>query len=795
MNCQNCIYQNYRRISPSPIKKARLAIVGMNPGTNEIAFDKPFVGPSGEFLNDMLTKHNLPKREDVFVTNAILCKPPEDEKIKKEAILNCQERLLNELTQVQPEVVLALGNVAVHALTGKFKAKITNVNGIVGSSELLEKIKIIPAFHPAAILRNPGFQKPFEEALLTVKKLLSGDTLDKPKGINYIFTPTKEELEEKLNWIMENCKGEILGCDIETTGLKPYSREVLYMGIAYREDEVVILYKDLIKSQIIKEFLSRKDLLFGWQNGQFDTIFLNNKLGLPAIINHDSMILHYCLNSYEGYHDLDTLSMRYLGVEPYSYKVKKYMTDDSGMKNVPRETLLPYLAKDCAYTKQLTQKFLPKVEKDKNLKKLYYRILIPGTNFLRDVQWNGFYVHKDYCLQLKNKLETKLSNLNDNLVKQFQPYWEPNVYQLETRAMSAPEVFNPSSIKQLGWMIYDRLKLNPRITKNTNKGKCVDKDVLNSLKGQHPAIDTLLEYRSIQKTLSTYVNGVLDNLDEDSRIRSQFWLTRTSSGRLASRSPNLQNIDRRPEIKNIFGAPEGRILIEADYKAIELRMLAHLSKDKFFTEIFKAGKDPHDEMARVIYGDNFTKEQRVKIKGLNFGIAYGRGPASIAEEFNMSIEEAKYLIRQWFERAYGAAHFLKKCEEYCKKGKTFVTIFGRKLRFGPSVKYIKDPAKLKHLLRVARNFPIQSPSSDLTFLSGMEIHKTIGNYQSMIVNLVHDSIIPEAPNNKKIAFDLMKDMKGTMERIPQEELHPEFDFPVEFSVGTSWGDMNKVEIQ
>jgi len=794
MNCQNCIYKNYRRISPSPIKKSRLAIVGMNPGTNEIAFNKPFVGPSGEFLNDMLAKHDLPDRSETFVTNAILCKPPDDEQIKKQAILNCQERLISELKQVQPEVILALGNVAMHALSGKFKAKITNVNGIVGSSELLKGIKIVPAFHPAAISRNPGFQQPFEEALTKVKRLLVGDYLEKPQGINHIFTPLKDELEEKLNWIIKNCKGEILGCDIETTGLKPYSRDILYVGVAYKDNEVLIFYRDLLGLQAVKDFFSNSNLKFSWQNGQFDTIFLNNKMGIPARIDQDTMILHYCLNSYEGYHDLDTLSMRYLGVEPYSYKTKKYMTNDTGMKNVPREILLPYLAKDCAYTKQLIPKFLPKVEKDKDLKKLYYRILIPGTNFLRDVQWNGFYAHKDYCLNLKDKFETKLSNLNDNLIKQFQPLWEPNAYQLETRAMSAPEVFNPGSIKQLGWMIYDRLKLKPRITKSTNKGKCVDKDILNSLKGQHEAIDTLLEYRSVQKTLSTYISGVLDNLDDDSRIRSQFWLTRTSSGRLASRNPNLQNIDRRPEIKNIFGAPEGKILIEADYKAIELRMLAYLSKDKFFTEAFKSGKDPHDEMAKSIYGDSFTKEQRVKIKGLNFGIAYGRGPESIAEEFGMSIGEAKYLIRQWFERAYGAKHFLNKCEEYCRKGATFVTIFGRKLRFGSAIRYTKDKAKLNHLLRIARNFPIQSPSSDLTFLSAMEIHRTINNYQSMIVNLVHDSVITEAPNNKKIAFALMKQMKNIMEKIPQEELHPKFDFPVEFSIGTSWGNMKRVEI-
>ena len=390
-------------------------------------------------------------------------------------------------------------------------------------------------------------------------------------------------------------------------------------------------------------------------------------------------------------------------------------------------------------------------------------------------------------------MEAEISLLNKELNRQFQPYWDPDQYRIDTRAMSIPKIFNPASNKQLAWMVYDKLKLRPGILKATNKGKSVDKAVIASLRGQHDAIDTLLTCRGKQKILSTYVIGVLDRLDPDSRIRSQFWLTRTVTGRTSSKEPNLQNISRNKTVKNIFGAPKGRILIEADYKALELRVLAHMSKDPFFTGVFKAGRDPHDEMSIVMFGKDFTEDERFKVKGLNFGIAYGRGARSVAEEFNISIWEARYLIREWFERTAGAKHFMEKCEEHLVAGRTFVTIFGRKRRFGSVARYAKDPKMLEHMKREARNFPIQSTAADLTLLAALAIHKVLPK-DCMIVNLVHDSIIIEAPNVKAVVMSLLQMMKNTMEQIPQKELHPQFEFPAEFSIGKSWGNMKGIEI-
>ncbi len=783
--CKKCPYNRFAKIPPTPIKKCEVAIIGEAPGQKEIAYRKPFVGPSGELLRKTLAIAKLPSMEEIFITNALLCRPS-DKSIKKEAILNCQGRLIEEITAVSPKLILAFGNTAVNSITNDFSLKITQVQGKVLYWHLNPDIKIIPVYHPAAVLRASGRYSTFRDTMIYAHNVLYYNQVKNPGITEYIELQKDKEIKDAVNFLLTQ-KSVITGNDIETEGLKPYGTPIMYYGNAYQKNKVFIFPAS--KLSLLKELFESNDLSFGWQGGQFDTAFLCRE-NLPARIDHDSMILHYCLNENEGFHDLDTLSMRYLGADNYSEEVNKYKDKQYGMKFVPKEILLPYLAKDCDYNKQLIDMFLPIVEADPLLKGLYYIILIPGANFLRRVQWNGFHVNKDYCIQYRAKLKKQINDLNKKMADHFKSLWDMDEYKKQTGAKTAPTIFNPNSTKQLGWMIYKKLRLEPLIHKKTNDGMCVDAEVMETLIGQHLTIDMLLEHRKLQKVLSTYVDGTLKHLDEDNRIRSQFWLTRTVTGRLASRKPDLQNIKRDNNVKNIFGAPDGKILIEADYKTIELRVLAHVSGDKFFIKTFQEGKDPHDAMSIVIFGKDFTKEQRVKVKGVNFGIAYGRTAYSIAKEFDIPEWEAQELVDEWFDRAREAKVYMDNCEEYLEEGRVFITPFGRKRRYGVINK--DDRKSLEHLKREARNFAIQSIASDLTLLAAMAIEPKLQKYNAMIVNLVHDSIIIEAPNDKKLVMELLNTMKEIMERIPQEKLHPVIPFPAEFSIGKSWGDMKEI---
>jgi DNA polymerase-1 len=262
----------------------------------------------------------------------------------------------------------------------------------------------------------------------------------------------------------------------------------------------------------------------------------------------------------------------------------------------------------------------------------------------------------------------------------------------------------------------------------------------------------------------------------------------TVTGRLSSRKPNLQNIPRDSKIKNIFCAAPGNVLIEFDYKGAELRVLAYLSQDDFLRNVFLTGRDLHDEVAAFLFGQNFTKEQRVKAKNVNFGIAYGRTHYTIAEEFKMSEIEAKALLDEWFRRAPKAHKFLLECDGKAERGEVLVTPFGRKRRFG----LISD-VKVQELRNEARNFPIQSIASDLNLSAGRNMESEISALKGMIVNLVHDNTIVEVKDDPAIIKEAILVGTKHMVNAPKIYLNTDVPFEVEVKVGKVWGELKGVE--
>ena len=220
--------------------------------------------------------------------------------------------------------------------------------------------------------------------------------------------------------------------------------------------------------------------------------------------------------------------------------------------------------------------------------------------------------------------------------------------------------------------------------------------------------------------------------------------------------------------------------------------MAYISQDKYLIDIFKSGKDVHNQTARDIFGENFTKEQRVKAKGINFGIAYGLTAQGLANDVNIPIHEAQYYINKWFENAKEAHKYLLQCDKDLEEGKVFTTLFGRKRRYG--LINMHDEKQLKHLKNEARNFAIQSIASDLTLLSAMAMENELLKYNATIVNLVHDSIIVEVANSKSVVTPVIDIITNTMQQIPKDRLRPDFPFPAEIAVGKSWGAMKGLKL-
>lgn len=769
--CNECIYKNCPKIPATPISQNDLMIIGIGPGDDELRKKVPFVGPSGRLLKESILHSGLPVNP--FITNALLCKPPKDKQVNKQAIQCCRARVFNEIEQVKPKMIIAFGNVPVASITENHSLKISTIHS---KPMHFKDILLIPLFHPAAVLRNMKNVQAFKDGMKYAGELFNGGELKNPGVTEYLVVDSDELAVKAVNFLS---KFEILFTDIETGGLDPYRCPILCIGFSYAKNRVIIFPDTFMKH--IRPLLS-SNIKLCWQRGQFDTYFLRTN-SFEANIDHDTQLLHYCLDESEGGHDLKTLAIRFLGADDYEKEVIKYKKKDRGYADCPRPLLYKYLAFDCDYEGQLFDIFLPKVESDPDLNWLYYHILLPGINMLRRTTQNGFYIDKVYTLLYKKKLENEIKALEAEIISQIGILWNREEYLKDTEAKSAPKLLNLKSTQQMAWILYDKIGIKPTIDADD---RCIDEKILNNVSYAHPFIPVFIQFKKKCKTLSTYVNGVLNNLGPDGRVRTTFSLQTTVTGRLSSSNPNLQNIDRKPEVKNIFSAPSGRILIEADYKGVELRLLQYFSKDKALEEIFINNRDPHNEMSEKIFGPNFTKDQRVAVKGLNFGIPYGRGYKSIAEEFNLPERDAKEMIIDWLNAVPQSKAYLENCEKMFLNREMFVTPFGRKRRWG----IVLNDMNLKN---EAKNFTIQSTASDLTFISAMILEEPLKKLNSMIVNLVHDSIIIEAPNERNIFNQVVDLICQVMENVPKDTLHPTIPFPAELKVGKSWGSMFEID--
>jgi len=762
--CKNCELNIYPQIPPTEPFSSNLAIVGGSTNNQELVAKTPFVGPSGQLLRETLSKVGF--TDTPYTTNALLCMLPEDVNIQRAHIAHCRSRVLSELAIVKPKIILALGNIALHALTNNYKLKI----GTCHSTPIpFGNGLIVPIYHPNSVLNSRGNYKTFLNGFLYARKLLDNPTHKKDPGKTEYIVADKLNIASILTLLK---RYPIISCDIETTSLDPKIAKILVVGIAYEKNKVVIFPPDMLP--YIKGVLSNCRTIY--QRLQYDTAVFSEH-GIEVEGQHDTLLQHYTLNENERGHDLDSLSRLFLGAKGYGFDV-----DKSKMAELPKEELYLLVAMDADYTLQLHNLFSPVIEKDTNLCSLYHKILIPGINFLRRMSQRGFYVRQEYLAEYHKELQGKLDILLSQVIDAFGPLWNREQYLEQTDAKSAPVEFNPNSPQQLAWIVYDRLKIIPSIHKKTKR--CTDKDIITDIESKHRGFTYLLKYKALAKLMSTYVKGIERKVDTDGRLRSSFSLQTTVTGRLSSSKPNIQNISRKAAIKNIFGAPEGRLLIEADYSQLELRLLAHFSDDDFLLETFNQDKDIHSAMAAEIYGPNFTKEDRTNVKPINFGIIYGISAFSVAQQLKISISEAQRMIDKWFERAPKAKQYLDDCEAQLSTGDPFVTPMGRYRRYG----IISDDQGLKN---ESRNFKIQSTGSDLNLLSAIGLEKSLLELDAFSVNLIHDAILVEAPNDREKVNKIRALVEGTMEQIPIEWLHPKIPFKVDISFGFKWGEMVK----
>lgn len=780
-NCTNCPNKAFPRIPASRVFEADFAVVGEAADNSEIANKKAFQGYKGNMVRKCLEVAGLTDTSKVFFTNALLCRPPVGKPINQQAVRNCKDRLLDELAQVNPKVIMALGNTPIQVLTANSKAKITHEHGRALRSPDLPGVPVIANWHPGKVARAPGDYKTFISATQYAVQTLKTGNVKEPPPSKFEIVDTDERLKEVVPFLALHT---LVAADIETGGFNPRRDKTLALGICYQPGQSFIFPSHMIPK--LKVLFQIDSIKWIWHNGKFDTAFLR-KYGLRATVHHDTILLHYSLNETSGTHDLGQLASQLLGAPNYKMSVKGYATaKESGYANVPPEILNPYLAKDVDYTFQIFHILYPRVCANPDLSKLYHELLIPASSFLQRMERNGMWTNIDSLEELRIRFLGEIEDVTNGIAEITAGMWNPERYVHDTGAKTAPAVFNPGSTKQLAWLLYDKMKLKP--LKRGNRS--TDEDHIIGYAGQHPFVDLILERRSLKKMLKTYVESVIKVRDDQGRIHSTFALHITATGRLSSRGPNVQNVKSDPQIKGIYQAAKGKILIEADYKAAELRVLADISGDVVLRQVFLDERDLHDEVAIKFFGPNFTRDDRMKAKTVNFGIPYGRTAQSLAEEFGIATREGQRMIDEWAELFPQAWAYLVSCDRAVLKGEVLVTPFGRHRRFG-----LVTADMLGGLQNEARNFRIQSISSDLTLSSAMALEKELDLvYGGKIINLIHDAILIEVDNIPHVIEAVARLLVTTMNRVPIDKLGTDVPFVTDLKVGPMWGSTKKYEL-
>ena len=377
---------------------------------------------------------------------------------------------------------------------------------------------------------------------------------------------------------------------------------------------------------------------------------------------------------------------------------------------------------------------------------LFNNIEMPLVEVLAKMQSNGMYVDKDELIEIGDKLKRDLEVLTNE------------IHEL------AGEDFNINSTQQLGKILFE--KLNLPVIKKTKTGYSTDVDILEKLKKHHPIIEKILEYRSLMKLNSTYVEGLLPYINEkDNRIHSFFHQTITATGRISSTEPNLQNIPTRIELgktlRKVFKPKEGYIYIDADYSQVELRVLAHISKDENMMHAFLNDEDVHKQAASKVLGipvEEVTKEQRSSAKAVNFGIVYGISDFGLSEQLGISRKEAKEYIEQYLEKYSGIKKFMDDIVETAKNNGYVETLFHRR-------RYIPELSSNNYMVRqfgarAAMNTPIQGTAADIMKIAMINVFNKLKeeNLDAELVLQVHDELILECRvEQKDVVAKLLKE--------------------------------------
>ena len=486
----------------------------------------------------------------------------------------------------------------------------------------------------------------------------------------------------------------------------------------------------------------------------------------PGGFVFDTEVAAYLLAPADGSYDLEKLGMTYFNHQ--FPKAADYLADGAfgplADLGVSAGAFLSHCALVAALEPVLTGRL-----KELGMWELYQTVELPLCPVLAEMEQEGFLIDRKALAEFGEMLSGRIQTA------------QKNIFDL------AGEEFNINSTQQLGRILFDQLGLPP--VKKTKTGYSTNADVLEKLRGQHPIIETILEYRQLTKLKSTYVDGLSKVIGADGRIHTCFQNTVTATGRLSSAEPNLQNIPVRTELgaqlRKMFVAGPGKVLVDADYSQIELRLLAHMAEDEHMIGAFRTGEDIHTITASQVFGvepDQVTGEMRRRAKAVNFGIVYGISPFSLSQDIGVSVAEAKEYMDRYFLKYAGVRAYMDRVVERAKEEGYVSTLFGRR-RWLPELKSSNFNTR-SFGERVALNMPIQGTAADIIKLAMLRVRDRLSTegMEGRLVLQVHDELIVECPEEEQ----------GRVCALVEEEMERVISLSVpllaETSAGKSWAD-------
>lgn len=778
-DCENCpLYERNAAVPTQwnghdPLKPARFVFVGEAPGRQEVKKGVPFIGISGKLLDATLKELGL-SRKDAVLTNAVLCHPQGNDTPPPAAVKACSRRLFDDINKARPEYVVTLGATATKAVMEDQKVKITKAR--VGPPKHLagHDWKLIPTVHPAACLRNTSLFPMLAKDLGKVDHGIK--VVWEPPRYKEFNSPTQARLA--LQQITSR-RGDTVVIDIEVGEDKDidfgHPNTLLAVGIGYEPGKVAVVGREALSTNGVREDLSNllRNKNVVCHNGKYDLGVLH-RMGVGTYSLHaDTMLMSYALDERPGTHGLKYLGQEELGTPNWSKELDEYQR----FADIPPDVLHRYNAYDVGVTWDLMDHLRRRMdESDRRL----HDFLCGASDQLMLIESDGVHIDTDALDVLDVEMQETLIDTKKEIRESADALIAMGHLDGHERIEKLIEEnggFNPNSVDQVRWALGEFLGASV-VTTDKEMLAYVASNIRVSSSAREFA-NLMLKWRKVGKLYGTYVKGTKERLI-DGRIHPTILLHGTETGRTSARNPNVQNVPRGSTIRSLYSAEPGNLMLYADYSNIEGRVVCVLSQSESMRAVLSdPDRDIHGEVAEMIYGASYSKEQRVLAKTVVHGANYARTPEGIAEGLGVSLLEAKKVHRAYhslFPEVTPWQQSIKR--QVLQTDDVLISPWGNKRRFGLIT---RDTAE--DVYKEALAFLPQCIASNICLTAMIELKK-----QGFHVRFpIHDGILIEVPQEdadeatKHVESVMMDAGRAYSDYVP---------WPVEVATGRSWGEVD-----